>query len=161
MPYHTHRRTDCNIAAARPGMAAERESLAIPSGREHADPRSGTGLRSGFRHPREVSALAVQHQVRNARTIHIDPYVTEGSTIGPQSGRGGPLDASGSPRPAATPSGALTNDAIERRDEVGRAVLAVRAPVRGHGPDRTPIPAPARQPVSAGAAQTTIPKEQS
>src|SRR5215212_10241070 len=24
MPYHTHRRTDCNIDAARPGMAAER-----------------------------------------------------------------------------------------------------------------------------------------
>ena len=43
MPYHTHRRTDCNIVAARPGMAAERESLAIPSGREHV--RSPVGGR--------------------------------------------------------------------------------------------------------------------
>jgi hypothetical protein len=72
MPYHTQRRTDCNIDAARPrhGLSSE-ISLAIPSGREQTDPRSGAGVATGAP-PTEVVPPAVHNPIRDARNEPTD-----------------------------------------------------------------------------------------
>ena len=133
MPYHMHRRTDCNTDPARPGRGCRayrsppREAPLEPEriDRDRCDNRD--------RRPYEVAPARVEYLVRTARITDIDRLVALSDAVI------GSSDASGALAPADLlrqlvylPQASIFVAEI-RREVVGGAVLALRPSVRAGG----------------------------
>ena len=133
MPYHMHRRTDCNTDPARPGRGCRayrsppREAPLEPVriDRDRCDNRD--------RRPYEVAPARVEYLVRTARITDIDRLVALSDAVI------GSSDASGALAPADLlrqlvylPQASIFVAEI-RREVVGGAVLALRPSVRAGG----------------------------
>ena len=134
MPYHMHRRTDCNTDPARPGRGCR--AYRSPPREAPLDPvriRSEPRCDNRDRRPYEVAPARVEYLVRTARITDIDRLVALSDAVI------GSSDASGALAPADLlrqlvylPQASIFVAEI-RREVVGGAVLALRPSVRAGG----------------------------
>jgi predicted N-acetyltransferase YhbS len=134
MPYHMHRRTDCNTDRRDPGVAPERSARhpARPAGTVQKL-RSEAPMDSRFRRSSEVAPARVEYQVRTARITDIERLVALGEEVIRSSGGGGPLDSGDLLRQLVYLPQASIFVVEMRREVVGGAVLALRPSVRAGG----------------------------
>src|SRR6476619_3051987 len=132
MPYHSHRRTDCNTDRRDPGVAPER------SARHPARPPRSDGIhrrRGCNRVPRpyEVASARVEYLVRTARITDIERLVALSDDVVRMSDDAGPLGPTDLLRQLVYLPTASVFVAEARRDVVGGAVLALRPSVVAGG----------------------------
>ena len=133
MPYHMHRRTDCNTDPARPGRGCRayrsppREAPLEPVriDRDRCDNRD--------RRPYEVAPARVEYLVRTARITDIDRLVALSDNVIRSSETAGALAPADLLRQLVYLPQASIFVAEIRREVVGGAVLALRPSVRAGG----------------------------
>jgi len=132
MPYHSHRRTDCNTDRRDPGVAPERFAR---HPREAAEirwiPSAPTSQSSSAAY--EVALARVEYLVRTARITDIDRLVALSDGVVPASKRLGALEPADLLRQLVYLPQASIFVAEARRDVVGGAVLALRPSVVAGG----------------------------
>jgi GNAT superfamily N-acetyltransferase len=133
MPYHMHRRTDCNTDRRDPGVAPERfaRHLARP-------PRSdgnfiGADVAIEIRGPTRWRSARVEYLVRTARITDIERLVALSDDVVRTSGAAGALGSADLLRQLVYLPQASIFIAEARRDVVGGAVLALRPSVVAGG----------------------------
>ena len=132
MPYHMHRRTDCNTDRRDPGVAPERSAR---------HPREAAGFRwnpsaptsQSSSAPYEVASARVEYLVRTARITDIDRLVALSDGVVPASKRVGTLEPADLLRQLVYLPQASIFVAEARREVVGGAVLALRPSVVAGG----------------------------
>ena len=132
MPYHMHRRTDCNTDRRDPGVAPERSAR---------HPREAAGFRwnpsaptsQSSSAPYEVALARVEYLVRTARITDIDRLVALSDGVVPASKRVGALEPADLLRQLVYLPQASIFVAEARREVVGGAVLALRPSVVAGG----------------------------
>jgi hypothetical protein len=133
MPYHRHRRNDCNTDPRGPGVAPEltarHPAKALQIG---ADGPMGLRRLNRVRRSSEVASARVEYLVRTARITDIDRLVALSDDVIGASGSG-TLDAGDLLRQLVYLPQASIFVAEVRRDVVGGAVLALRPSVRAGG----------------------------
>lgn len=132
MPYHMHRRTDCNTDQRDPGVAAELTARHPTRPLEPVRIRSDR-CHSRDRRPYEVAPARVEYLVRTARITDIDRLVALSGGVIPSSGTAGALNSADLLRQLVYLPQASIFVAEIRRDVVGGAVLALRPSVKAGG----------------------------
>ena len=133
MPYHSHRRTDCNTGRPHPSARAERPSLAADEGSAdrydlRVEPRSGATVS----HPAR-NASGVEYQVRAARVTDIERLVALSDDAIRPARADGPLVAADLMRQLVYLPQASIVVAESQRIVVGGAILALRPSVQAGG----------------------------
>ncbi len=134
MPYHMHRRTDCNTDPARPGRGCR--AYRSPPREAPLEPGAdliGTDVTDRDRRPYEVASSRVEYLVRTARITDIDRLVALSDGVIRSSGSGGALAPADLLRQLVYLPQASIFVAEVRRDVVGGAVLALRPSVSAGG----------------------------
>ena len=133
MPYHMHRRTDCNTDRRDPGVAAEPTARHPARSRRTGAITDRVRCESRDRQPYEVSRARVEYLVRTARITDIERLVALSDGLLRSSGGSGPLDSGDLLRQLVYLPQASIFVAEARREVVGGAILALRPSVRAGG----------------------------